>query len=122
MRVKAWAGAVALAAIALGGPAGADPGMSGAFGNTILTTYPDGGWVKHWFDPDNSYAAQFSDGRRLTARWRVEGQNVCLTNIRPNMFVPRFCSRMVQAEVGESWTSRDPMGRRVRNTLVRGRN
>lgn len=122
MRLKAWAGAMALAAIAIGGPAGANGGMTAAYGNTILSTYPDGGWVKHWFDPDNSYAARFSDGRRLTARWRIEGRNVCLTNIRPNMFVPRFCSRMVEARVGDTWTSRDPLGRRVSNTLVAGRN
>ena len=121
MRMKAWAGAFALATVAICGPAGADPGMSAAFGNTIVSTYPDGGWVKHWFDPDNTYAAQFSDGRRLSARWRVQGRNVCLHNIRPSMLVPRFCSPMVQARVGQTWTSRDPLGRSVRNTLVAGR-
>jgi hypothetical protein len=99
----------------------ADADMNSAFGNTIVSRYPDGGWVKHWFEPDGSYSAHFSDGRRLTARWRLEGERVCLTNIRPNMLIPRFCSTMVEASIGDTWPSRDPLGRRVQNTLVAGR-
>ena len=30
-------------------------------------------------------------------------------------------SIMVDADIGDTWTSRDPLGRRVTNTLVRGR-
>jgi hypothetical protein len=52
--------------------------MSTVFGNTVVSRYPDGGWVKHWFNPDGTYAAQFSDGRRLAARWAVAGEQVCL--------------------------------------------
>ena len=96
--------------------------INAAFGNTVLTRYPDGGWVKHWFNPDGTYAAQFSDGRRLSARWAVRGEKLCLTNIRPNMLIPRFCTEMIDADVGETWQSRDPLGRRVSNMLVAGRN
>jgi hypothetical protein len=103
----------------LASPGRAD--IDAAFGNTVLTSYPDGGWVKHWFNPDGSYSAQFSDGRRLSARWNVRGERVCLSNIRPNMLIPRFCTTMMDVEVGETWQSRDPMGRRVRNVLMAGR-
>jgi hypothetical protein len=96
--------------------------MNSVFGNTVVSRYPDGGWVKHWFNQDGTYAAQFSDGRRLAARWSVAGEQVCLTNMRPYMLIPRFCTRMVEAEVGQSWHSRDPLGRRVQNILVAGRN
>jgi len=95
--------------------------MNSAFGNTVVSRYPDGGWVKHWFNPDGTYAAQFSDGRRLAARWTVSGDRVCLTNIRPYVVVPRFCTTLIEAQVGETWHSRDPMGRRVQNVLVAGR-
>jgi hypothetical protein len=37
------------------------------------------------------------------------------------MLIPRFCSPLIEAQVGETWQARDPMGRRVRNTLVSGR-
>lgn len=96
-------------------------GIDRAFGNTVLSRYPDGGWVKHWFNPDGTYTAQFSDGRRLTAEWRVEGDRICLRNIRPNMLIPRFCTAMIEADVGDTWNSRDPLGRRVQNVLLAGR-
>lgn len=92
------------------------------FGNTVVSRYSDGGWVKHWFNPDGSYAAQFSDGRRLSARWSVNGEQVCLSHMRPNMLIPRFCTAMVEAAVGQTWQSRDPLGRRVQNVLIAGRN
>ena len=100
---------------------GARADMSDAFTNTVVSRYSDGGWVKHFFNRDGSYSAEFSDGRRLSARWAQQGDRVCLSNIRPNMLIPRFCTDMVDARVGQTWQSRDPLGRRVRNTLVAGR-
>lgn len=109
----------AVAACLLAGPGRAD--INDVFGNTVMSRYSDGGWVKHWFNPDGSYSAQFSDGRRLNARWSVEGRRVCLSHMRPNMLLPRFCTPMIDAAVGESWQSRDPLGRRVQNVLLAGR-
>ena len=101
-------------------PAAAD--VSAAFGNTVVSHYSDGGWVKHWFNRDGSYSAEFSDGRRITATWRVEGERVCLIGIRPAfMMISRFCSPIISADVGERWASRDPLGRRVQNELLPGR-
>ena len=115
--------ALAVATVAVvclaAGPGRTD--MNASFGNTVISRYPDGGWVKHWFNPDGSYSAQFSDGRRLAARWSVQGERVCLTNMRPNMLIPRFCTDMIEADVGDTWHSRDPLGRRVQNVLVAGR-
>ena len=108
------------AACLLASPVRAD--IDDAFGNTVVSRYPDGGWVKHWFNPDGSYAAQFSDGRRLSARWSVRGERVCLSHIRPSMLIPRVCTTLIDADIGETWQSRDPLGRRVQNVLVAGRN
>lgn len=114
-------GALALAA-AVAAPAAASAEIDDTFGNTVLSRYPDGGWVKHWFNPDGTYAAHFSDGRRLSARWAIQGERICLSNIRPSMLLPRFCTSMIDADVGQTWQARDPLGRRVRNVLVAGRN
>lgn len=102
------------------GPGGVEA-MQAAFGNTIVSHYPNGHWVKHWFDRDGGYRAQFWDGRRLTARWGREGDKICLNNIQPRMILSRFCTPLVEASVGETWPGRDPLGRRVRNELVAGR-
>ena len=114
------AGLVIAAATAV--PMTASAEIERAFGNTLVSQYPDGGWVRHWFNPDGSYTARFSSGRTISARWRVEGDRVCLNNISPAiMMISRFCSPMIEAGVGERWESRDPLGRRVTNVLQRGR-
>jgi hypothetical protein len=118
--MRAFLCAVVVGASIFGATAAAAE-MSHAFENTVVSRYPDGGWVKHWFNRDGSYAAEFSDGRRLSARWSVSGDRICLTRMRPNMLIPRFCTRMVEAEVGQTWQSRDPLGRRVQNVMVAGR-
>jgi hypothetical protein len=110
---------IVLSVAAVSAPARAE--MAGAFGNTIISHYPNGQWVKHFFEPDGRYSSQFSDGRHWTARWTAQGDKVCLTNIRPRQLMPRFCTAMVEANVGESWRARDPLGRTVRNELVAGR-
>ncbi|WP_245591509.1 hypothetical protein [Brevundimonas bacteroides] len=103
-------------------PQAARADIEQAFGNTLVSHYPDGGWVRHWFNPDGSYSARFSSGRTITGRWRIEGDRVCLNNITPSiMMISRFCSPMISASVGERWESRDPLGRRVTNVLQRGR-
>jgi hypothetical protein len=119
-RVLALASVLALSCAGL--PSAANAEIEQAFGNTLVSHYPDGGWVRHWFNPDGSYTARFSSGRTITARWRVEGDRICLNNITPAMMmISRFCSPMVTAGVGETWVSRDPLGRRVTNVLQRGR-
>lgn len=118
--MRRW-GAAAVAAVWLLAAGSSQADMNDAFGNTIVSHYPDGGWVKHWFEPDGRYSASFSDGRRLEARWAIEGQKVCLSHMRPRMLFPRFCTAMVEADIGDTWTSRDPLGRRVRNELLAGR-
>ena len=67
-----------------------------------MSHYPNGQWVKHFFEPDGRYVSQFSDGRQLSARWSREGDKICLTGFRPRQILPRFCSRMVEADIGQS--------------------
>ncbi len=119
MKYGIWIGGLALAGLAAASTASA--GMSNAFGNTIVSHYPNGQWVKHFFEPDGRYASQFSDGRRLNARWTAENGRICLSDFAPRQILPRFCSRMVEADVGDSWQARDPLGRNIRNELVAGR-
>ena len=96
--------------------------MEPAFGNTIVSQYPDGGWVRHMFERDGNYRAVFSDGRRINGQWSREGDKLCLNNIRPRFLLSRFCSKFYEVEMGDIWVARDPLGRRVRNELVPGRN
>ncbi|WP_312688468.1 hypothetical protein [Brevundimonas nasdae] len=119
MRIANMGCLALLGAVVMAAPVQA--GVSDAFGNTIISHYPRGEWVKHYFEPDGTYSAAWSDGRRLSGRWVIEGQKVCLIELRPRQLISRFCTPMVQASVGDTWPSRDPLGRSVRNELVAGR-
>lgn len=99
----------------------ASAGMDLAYSNTVVSHYASGLQVRHWFNRDGSYQSFFSDGRRMTGNWTQEGDKVCLNNIRPRMILSRFCTQSVQAQIGATWQSRDPLGRKVRNVLVAGR-
>ena len=119
---RVLAGLAAAASLGVTAPALAHTDLEPAFGNTVVSEYPDGGWVRHWFEPDGRYRALLSSGREISGRWRVEGDRICLNDITPSiMMIRRFCTPMIQGEVGARWTSRDPLGRRVTNQLVRGR-
>lgn len=115
---------VAASALSSAAPASARADMDDmapAFGNTVLSRYENGNWVKHFFDSDGAYRSEFSSGRRMTGRWVLDGDRVCLTNIRPAMILSRFCTPMVPASFGQTWSARDPLGRRVQNQLIQGR-
>ncbi|WP_339913865.1 hypothetical protein [uncultured Brevundimonas sp.] len=121
MRLFAIAIAIAMTVAGCLAASAAQAEIDTAFGNTVVSRYPDGAWVKHWFNPDGTYQAHFSDGRELVARWTVDGDRVCLSQMRPSMLLPRFCTPLIEAEVGETWRSRDPLGRTVQNVLQAGR-
>ena len=112
---------LAMASAAIGPAVARGADMSNAFGNTIISYYPRGEWIRHYFEPDGRYHSQYSDGRHMEARWSVEDGKLCLRDFRPRQLLPRFCSPMVEAEVGSTWQARDPLGRTIRNELVAGR-
>src|SRR5207249_1593703 len=57
--------------------------VSAAFGNTIVSTYPDGRTAELWLHPDGGYDAM---GRRKdpsSGHWKVKGEKVCLKQKKP---------------------------------------
>ena len=66
MRIANMGCLALLGAVVMAAPAQA--GVSDAFGNTIISHYPRGEWVKHYFEPDGTYAATL----RRRARGRID--------------------------------------------------
>ena len=116
-------GGIALSALAAGVIAASAPitALEPAFGNTIITTYPNGKVTRTWLHLDGTYDARRANGDRSAGVWKLKGMQVCITQKRP-VYVPvAFCTPVVPGGVGVSWMAKGLLGEPVRNTLVAGR-
>ena len=110
----------ALSLGAAGMAAAAASPVSEAFGNTIISTYPDGRIAKLWLHADGTYAAE---GRRhdpSSGRWSVRGEKVCLKQSKPFSAPFSFCTSMSAAKVGASWTGKAVTGEKISIHMVKG--
>lgn len=109
--------ALALAA----GPADAAPPIEAAFGNTVVSTFPDGKTQHIWFDADGGYSARGRRGQASSGRWSLKGGEICLRQQRPFPAPIVYCTPVPQDAATVAWTSRALDGQLVRLQLVRGR-
>jgi hypothetical protein len=90
-----------------------------AFGNTVVSTYPDGTSQKIWLHPDGSWDGVSRKGVRLVGRWRLKGEKVCLRQSKPPTLPISFCTE-VPASGAAQWASHDAMGRPIVLSLMKG--
>ena len=95
-------------------------GVEPAFGNTVLSTYPDGRTAKLWIEPGGTYAGEGRRGGRSSGRWVVKGDQLCLRQSRPIPIPMTVCRAVPKGGVGMSWPSKAVTGEPVVMTLVRG--
>lgn len=118
------AGAIIIAALALSAAARADAPptqLQQAFGNTILSTYPDGRTARLWLQPNGAYTAE---GRRRdpsSGHWKVSGQRICLTQSRPIASPFAYCTAVPSGSMGTVWSARAVTGETIRVKIVQGR-
>jgi len=91
-----------------------------AFGNTIVSTYPDGRKARLWLRPDGVYAIKGRTGVRSSGHWSVRGDKLCLRQSRPFPVLFNFCSPIPTGLSGGSWTAKVFTGETVRMEVVRG--
>ncbi len=110
----------ALPAVAvLLGAASAPSIIQEAFGNTIVSTYPDSRHAELWLSPSGTYAAMGRRGDRSSGHWRIEGDKLCLKQDHPpTLPFFRYCTPIPSQN---SWTARAVTGEPIRVRLVRGR-
>lgn len=111
----------ALNAQAADKPSGGDNDVRAAFGNTVLSTYPDGRSQKVWLHPNGKWTGLSRRGNNLAGTWTVKGQKVCFKQTKPPTLPISFCSDFPDhPTVGVSWTSKDLTGTPIKLSLVRG--
>jgi hypothetical protein len=136
MRLKvllrpAQASALKLAARAMVGAYAAFAGLNAqaadlssvapAFGNTVVSTYPDGTSQKIWLHPDGSWNGISRKGDRLSGRWTLRADKVCLRQTRPMTLPITYCTAVPpDSAPGVQWTGRDVVGRPITLSLMKG--
>ena len=107
--------AIALAAVpAVGYPA---PDVAAAFGNTIVSTYPDGRTGLLWLKADGTYTGK---GRRRlpsSGTWTIKSSQVCFRQLRPRRAPFSYCTKLPSTSV---WSARAVTGERVQVRIVEG--
>ena len=94
--------------------------VSPAFGNTIVSTYPDGRKAELWLQPNGSYTAE---GRRhdpSRGHWNVKGDKLCLRQARPVPMLFSFCTAIPQSGMNAAWSAKAATGEAITVRLVRG--
>ncbi len=96
------------------------PDVKPAFGNTIVSTYPDGRTGHLWLKADGTYGYE---GRRKTpssGRWSVKGQRICLKQSKPRSIPFSYCTEIKAGGVGTAWPGKAPTGEKIQLKLVSG--
>ncbi len=94
--------------------------IAAAFGNTIVSTYPDGRHGHLWLKADGGYDYR---GRRNTpssGRWFIRGDKVCLKQSKPAAIPFTYCTTAPTGGVGAIWKAKAVTGETLSVTLVRG--
>lgn len=107
---------LAAAAQALAADAAPDA-LKQAFGNTIVSTYPDGRTGLLWLKADGTYTAK---GRRRTdssGTWSVKSSQVCLKQLKPVHAPFSYCTPLPSSD---TWTAKAVTGEKITVRLVHG--
>ena len=95
--------------------------IAAAFGNTIMSIYPDGRSQKIWLHPDGSWDGLGRNNQPLAGVWKMNGDRVCLRQKKPPTLPFSYCAAFPNdPHVGVTWTSKDFVGTPIKLTVVKG--
>jgi len=114
--------ALVLALCAASASQAADPAASkvaATFGNTVISTYPDGRSQKIWLNQDGTWTGLSRRGKPLAGTWSTRADKVCLKQTHPPMFGLSFCQALPD-DPSKGMDSRDFLGTPIHLKLVKG--
>ena len=94
--------------------------VQAAFGNTIVSTYPDGRKAELWLKPDGAYTLKGRRGDLSGGHWSVRGAKLCLRQAHPFPVLFNFCSPIPNNLTGGAWSAKAFTGETVKLQLVHG--
>jgi hypothetical protein len=105
----------------LAAPAVAAPSVEAAFGNTIVSTYPDGRTAKLWLHRGGAYDGRGRRGKPSSGQWTIKGDKICLRQKKPTPAPFAYCTPLSAGGVGAAWSARAVTGEPIRVSVVKGR-
>jgi hypothetical protein len=93
--------------------------VAAAFGNTVLSVYPDGRAQKIWLQPDGSWTGLSRRGNPLAGHWSVKGPKVCLRQSKPPTLPISFCQPFPE-DPAKGIDAKDLTGTPIHLRLVKG--
>lgn len=126
LRFIALAGLTVIAALAVAvSPTSARqskaPDVSPAFGNTVVSTYPDGRKAHLWLAEDGSYTATGRRKKASSGVWSIKDGKICLKQRKPMAGPFSYCTEAPSGGVGASWKAKAVTGEPITVTLVKGK-
>lgn len=93
-----------------------------AFGNTVISTFPDGRHQKIWLHADGTWDGIGRNGYALSGKWRLKDDDqVCLKQSRPPTLPVSMCVNFpAYGQIGSVWESHDFVGHPIQLTLQKG--
>lgn len=118
-RLIALAG-IALSLAATGAEAVSTP-IDKTFGNTIVSTYPDGRQAELWLQAGGAYSAMGRRGDPSSGHWKIKREKLCLSQSRPFPAPFAFCTALPGKTMDRSWLAKAVTGEAIRVKVVKGR-
>jgi hypothetical protein len=105
----------------LNAQAAPESGVAPAFGNTVVSTYPDGRTQKIWLHEDGTWDGLSRRGNALAGKWTVKADKLCLRQSRPPTLPISYCTVLPKdLHPGVSLTSKDLTGTPIQLKLLKG--
>jgi hypothetical protein len=95
--------------------------LAAAFGNTVMSIYPDGRTQKIWLHPNGDWDGVGRNGKPLAGHWALKGDQVCMRQTNPPTLPFSYCTKFPnEPHVGVVWTSKDFGGNPITLTVIKG--
>lgn len=111
---------VALAVLAAPAAALAAPQMEAVFGNTIVSTYPDGRTAYLWLKADGTYSLLNRKRETSGGAWALKGERVCLRQSTPMPMPITYCTPAPEGDGAAPWPAKALTGEKVFLKVVKG--
>ena len=96
--------------------------LAPAFGNTLVSTYPDGRTSKLWLDPDGTFEGRNRKDQPNSGKWEVSKDRLCMKQYKPFFYPFSYCTPLQDpASAGGGWKAKAPTGEPITVRLVKGR-